>query len=351
MPSPLTLRTAKTTVSGGLGYYPFGMMQEGRQFVGGMGYTWGFNGKENDDAIIGVGRWQDYGERMYRTDLGCFFSVDPFTSMYPFYSPYQFAGNKPIWKIDLDGLEEANPEMSKDRIQERVTELKIQYQKMISDARAVGANVAAANLQHFLDGSGSPKTLAASWLRSYSVIQQGEERLQGYFQERNITSWAKSMTVGQTVSKSDYWEAVIESYNPLNELSYASGKSNIRADGEFTLTRTGLITISISGTVRMKWNDPYDWHDGLDFWIPGSGFIDDKDALFLEKHGGAKSFQMESTWEYSFSGSYNILSGKWSDAKWEYKGQVDTPSGSSGGSVENERSRDQRRTREMTRRQ
>jgi hypothetical protein len=38
MPSPLTPRTTKTTVSGGFGYYPFGMMQEGRQFVGGMGY-------------------------------------------------------------------------------------------------------------------------------------------------------------------------------------------------------------------------------------------------------------------------------------------------------------------------
>jgi len=33
-------------------------------------------------------------------------SVDPLTKLYPWYTPYQFAGNKPIWAIDLDGLEE-----------------------------------------------------------------------------------------------------------------------------------------------------------------------------------------------------------------------------------------------------
>jgi hypothetical protein len=33
-------------------------------------------------------------------------SVDPLSSSYPWYSPYQFAGNKPIIAIDIDGLEE-----------------------------------------------------------------------------------------------------------------------------------------------------------------------------------------------------------------------------------------------------
>src|SRR5690606_2002586 len=35
-----------------------------------------------------------------------FLSVDPLTKDYPFYTPYQFAGNKPISAVDLDGLEE-----------------------------------------------------------------------------------------------------------------------------------------------------------------------------------------------------------------------------------------------------
>ena len=35
--------------------------------------------------------------------------MDPLTASYPWYTPYQFAGNKPIKFIDLDGLEESAP--------------------------------------------------------------------------------------------------------------------------------------------------------------------------------------------------------------------------------------------------
>jgi hypothetical protein len=34
-----------------------------------------------------------------------FFSVDKLAAKFPYYSPYQFAGNSPIWASDLDGLE------------------------------------------------------------------------------------------------------------------------------------------------------------------------------------------------------------------------------------------------------
>jgi hypothetical protein len=37
--------------------------------------------------------------------------VDPLTSSYPWYTPYQFAGNNPIKFIDLDGLEPFDPEI------------------------------------------------------------------------------------------------------------------------------------------------------------------------------------------------------------------------------------------------
>ncbi|MEM6525260.1 MAG: PKD domain-containing protein [Bacteroidota bacterium] len=48
----------------------------------------------------------DYGFRIYNPSVGRFLSVDPLTSSYPWYTPYQFAGNTPIQAIDLDGLEE-----------------------------------------------------------------------------------------------------------------------------------------------------------------------------------------------------------------------------------------------------
>jgi RHS repeat-associated protein len=92
-------------------YYPFGMPS--RVSVTGKGYRFGFNGKENDNDVKGWGNSQDYGLRIYDPRIGRFLSFDPLVQAYPWYTPYQFAGNKPIWFTDIDGLEEALPELSK----------------------------------------------------------------------------------------------------------------------------------------------------------------------------------------------------------------------------------------------
>jgi len=81
----------------------------GRFFTRGnvRGYCFGFNGKERDDeGMGGGGSTYDYGFRIYNPQIAKFLSVDPLTHSYPWYTPYQFAGNKPIAAIDLDGLEE-----------------------------------------------------------------------------------------------------------------------------------------------------------------------------------------------------------------------------------------------------
>ena len=97
-------------------YYPFGYAMGGRS-VSSSGYRYGFNGKEKDQN----GEWgnqthYDYGFRIYNPAIGKFLSVDPLTKAYPWYTPYQFAGNKPIKFIDLDGLEETMDEFSADGI-------------------------------------------------------------------------------------------------------------------------------------------------------------------------------------------------------------------------------------------
>ena len=69
-------------------------------------YRYGFNGKEKDDEIKGEGVQYDYGFRIYDARIARFLSMDPLFAGYPYYTPYQFAGNRPIWAIDLDGLEE-----------------------------------------------------------------------------------------------------------------------------------------------------------------------------------------------------------------------------------------------------
>lgn len=47
------------------------------------------------------------GYTIYDPRLGRFLSTDPLTQQYPWYTPYQFAGNTPIQAIDVDGLEAA----------------------------------------------------------------------------------------------------------------------------------------------------------------------------------------------------------------------------------------------------
>jgi RHS repeat-associated protein len=83
------------------------MVMPGRTFnaVGAKDYRFGFNGKENDNEIKGVANQQDYGERIYDPRIGKFLSVDPIAAKYPELTPFQFASNRPIDGIDLDGLE------------------------------------------------------------------------------------------------------------------------------------------------------------------------------------------------------------------------------------------------------
>jgi RHS repeat-associated protein len=68
-------------------------------------YLFSFNGKEKDNETYGDGNEYDYGFRIYNPRIGRFLSVDPLTEEYPWYTPYQFAGNDAIRNIDRDGLE------------------------------------------------------------------------------------------------------------------------------------------------------------------------------------------------------------------------------------------------------
>jgi len=76
-----------------------------RSYSAAGSYKYGFNGKENDNDVKGLGNQQDYGMRIYDARVGRFLSVDPIARQYAELTPYQFASNTPISSIDLDGLE------------------------------------------------------------------------------------------------------------------------------------------------------------------------------------------------------------------------------------------------------
>ncbi len=88
-------------------YYPFGTTsyRSGRSTFEVTLKRYRYVGKERDDE---TGLYY-YGARYYAAWLARFVSVDPLKDDYPFYTPYQYAGNKPIAFIDLDGAEEFKP--------------------------------------------------------------------------------------------------------------------------------------------------------------------------------------------------------------------------------------------------
>ena len=86
-------------------YYPFGAIMPSRSYKS-NDYRYAFNAKERDtEGMGGSGSTYDYGFRIYNPNIARFLSKDPLAKKFPWWTPYQFAGNMPIRYIDLDGLE------------------------------------------------------------------------------------------------------------------------------------------------------------------------------------------------------------------------------------------------------
>ena len=64
-----------------------------------------YQGQEMDDEVKGEGNSVNFEYRMHDPRLGRFFAIDPLANKFPFMTPYQFAGNKPIWSREIEGLE------------------------------------------------------------------------------------------------------------------------------------------------------------------------------------------------------------------------------------------------------
>ena len=75
-------------------------------------YRYGFQGQEKDDELKGEGNSLNYTFRMHDPRVGRFFARDPLEAKYPFYSPYQFSGNRVIDMIELEGLEPTNTKVN-----------------------------------------------------------------------------------------------------------------------------------------------------------------------------------------------------------------------------------------------
>jgi RHS repeat-associated protein len=92
-------------------YFPFGMQMPGRVYSASEGYRFGFNGMERENAVNEVG--YDFGARLYNSWNGKFLSIDPYSAKFPSESNYIFAGNNPVYFIDVKGKYKICPELRK----------------------------------------------------------------------------------------------------------------------------------------------------------------------------------------------------------------------------------------------
>lgn len=90
-------------------YYPFGMLSRLGTTSTGIGYRYGFNGKEFDYEAKGWMNQYDYGERIYDNRIGRWLSIDPLASSFPYESPYNYAAGNPVRLIDADGKAAGDP--------------------------------------------------------------------------------------------------------------------------------------------------------------------------------------------------------------------------------------------------
>lgn len=78
----------------------------GRGVVSSTSYRYGFNGKEDDNEVKGSANSLDFGARIYDPRLGKWLSTDPSQRKYPHKTPYGFASESPISRLDVDGRDD-----------------------------------------------------------------------------------------------------------------------------------------------------------------------------------------------------------------------------------------------------
>jgi peptidoglycan hydrolase-like protein with peptidoglycan-binding domain len=169
--------------------------------------------------------------------------------------------------------------------------------------RRRGMPQAAANLEHFLNGSGDPRQLPRDEAIKLKPVQEAEATNNARFANRTFRGISKE---NEEVKKlpllregdeplhfNEEWERDFEMGDFLwnaafgdRDFAAALGRAKFRSEGDFKAVRIGG-SISITGTVVHRLADPYDFHP----WQPGA-----EGALALQRYRGAKPFSFETEW-------------------------------------------------------
>ena len=184
----------------------------------------------------GGGSTYDYGFRIYNPALGKFLSVDPLVKNYAYYSPYHFAGNRPIWAIDLDGREDEWYYKAWESVNSGKTKVIIN-----------GANHIAENMANSVVLVGSSVILPVV-RQGYIISQEGIHEGDAY-DSKNIPTWAVPYQIQS-------WSFVPQK-QMMGEVSYEDGKVLMNST-------VNVIALFVPVTAPIKVGSPL-LKKGLDF--------------------------------------------------------------------------------------
>lgn len=195
------------------------------------------------------------------------------------------------------------------------------YREYVKAGRKRGLNMAADFLERFLDGTAGTVRIPRADARALKPVGDAEKINRGRI-ERSFTDTSHrygnaldSIQDGQklTLTKDD-WDRKLTVPGLIlrgeTDIALATGNSNVKAEGSYAAWRTGDV-IHIEGEVTHTWDDTYDFHK----WQP---YADG--ALALQKHRGARPFDIRSGWKQRLTGTVILDHGrltaprfKWTD--------------------------------------
>ena len=232
-------------------YYPFGMLEPGRQFIA-NDYRFGFNGKEKDDEVKGLGNSLNFGERIYDSRVARWLSLDPLKAKYTEWSPYNFGLDNPIVLKDDYG---------------RDVSFSTVTNKDGSKTVFVTVNAKLINLS---SSKNHPSELAAIKsgieYEAKKVFSQNFNDVNGQKVEVNFSLNISIISEKEQIKSNDHVIALVDDVNPTKDLD-PIGRADL--GGNVQITEAGLSYEEISKTAthelghNLGLSDEYEYKNNI----------------------------------------------------------------------------------------
>lgn len=252
-----------------------------------------FNGKDQFFKTGDLTNY-DYGIRIYNAGIGRFLSVDPLTAEFPWWSPYQFAGNTPIIAIDVEGAEPATKTRNNEALK-----LVIELQDDKSVSKGVFKNITKEEFVKYLkyrlsnkEKMNSPFNSCGPTSACYVSITHDPEQ----FVKTFISLWKTGRANnGEISSNKELEEAKYDNYSQIDVAMIGSLRSSENLFGGYSIPKSET--------------DKNDWNRAVNATLPSEygDLIERMGASVNIKEGGkASSFDLQ---DWTSSGKLLVLFG------------------------------------------